>query len=376
MNKQKALIVDTNYAVIPLIDFLKQNGYEIGIIGKFCSKFIRGKVDAFHKVNYSRLGKLEDVIKEYGYEHVIPGCTDLSYLQCSILERGKVDDAKIIKALHEKKSFKEVLTILEIPTAQSYSEKSVMRQKHQLIIKPVDSFSGIGVSIVPRNVDKITKAIAIEHARTHSLIREVIAEEYFPGDLYSASSLWNGEEIVKEIYVREYGIANEFRVDYSYIDQDFFNTDMAGKIRNDLFKIAKYMKLKPGILHVQFIKNDRDYVIIECMRRLPGDLYARLIEIDSDWHYGKDYVQSFIGNEIGIIPEKITIKAERHVRLTVSQIEHRRKLISKLRHKKLNYSEYRNQRKAPFFRSTFFVEDENSEELIELFRNSVNHKNQ
>ena len=159
----------------------------------------------------------------------------------------------------------------------------------------------MGVSIVPRNADNLTKAIAIEHAKSHSNLKGVIVEDYFLGDLYSVSSIWDGKKIIREIYVREFGLANEFRVDYSYIDSDFAKTQMAAKIKDDLNRIATFLKLKPGLFHIQFIKNNNSYIIVECMRRLPGDLYARLIEIDSDWQYSRDYVSALIGKDLSLI---------------------------------------------------------------------------
>ena len=374
MNKRKILIVDTNYAVIPLIDFLKQNGYELGVIGKFCSKYIREKVDAHHKVDYSKLGKLRDVVDSYGYDYVIPGCTDLSYMQCSHLKRKEVDETRIIRKLHEKKNFKSVLNALGIPTSQSYSEYGALKQKQQLIYKPIDSFSGMGVSIVPRNADNLTKAIAIEHAKSHSNLKGVIVEDYFLGDLYSVSSIWDGKKIIREIYVREFGLANEFRVDYSYIDSDFAKTQMAAKIKDDLNRIATFLKLKPGLFHIQFIKNNNSYIIVECMRRLPGDLYARLIEIDSDWQYSRDYVSALIGKDIREIAKKHITIYSTHVRVTVSYIHHKRKLLSELALMGLRYSEYSNKRNEPNFRSTFFVEANNCQGFREVIRKIVSSK--
>ena len=365
------MIVDTNYAVIPLIDFLKQNGYELGIIGKFCPKYIRDKVDAFHKVDYSKLGRLRDVFDKYGYGHLIPGCTDLSYMQCSILKRREVDSTRIIRRLHEKRNFKRVLNTLGIPSSQGYSEYEALKKKQQLIFKPVDSFSGMGVSVVPRNADNLTKANAIELAKCHSSSKGVIIEDYFLGDLYSVSSIWDGKKITKEIYVREFGLANEFRVDYSYIDSDFDKTEMAAKIRDDLNRIATFLKLKPGLIHVQFIKNNKTYIIVECMRRLPGDLYARLIEIDSDWQYGRDYILALIGKDIKEIAEKTITVYSNHVRVTVSNIQHKRNLLSKLELMGLCYNEYSNRRNEPNFRSTFFVEVINSQGFREVIREIV-----
>lgn len=56
------------------------------------------------------------------------------------------------------------------------------------------------------------------NARNYSLSKKCLVEEYIVGNLYSHTAFISGGKIIHDFVVAEYGSANEFVVDTSYVD--------------------------------------------------------------------------------------------------------------------------------------------------------------
>ena len=69
-------------------------------------------------------------------------------------------------------------------------------------------------------------------------------------------------------------------------------------MRHDVEKIANKLILVDGMFHLQIIINNDTPYIIDVTRRIPGDLYPRLIEYCDGVEYSRAVVKSYLGQTL------------------------------------------------------------------------------
>jgi predicted ATP-grasp superfamily ATP-dependent carboligase len=165
----------------------------------------------------------------------------------------------------------------------------------QFICKPVDAFSGRGISIFEgTNLKALHNAL--DKARQASPSSKAIIETFVSGDLYSCSAFVDHGKLTDAFYVREASSANPFAVDTSYVAYDL-PTESIHLIESSLEKLCAFLKLANGLLHTQFILSDTQPFIVEVARRCPGDLYPLLIEYSTGFQYAAKYASYFLGEK-------------------------------------------------------------------------------
>jgi len=313
---EKVLLLDSNLASYPMYQYLIDANYEVFVAGANENDFLAKYSKNYLNFNYSKYRLLIKNIEKYNIKYIIPGCNDISYFCCAKVNEHlnfskNIDSYKITELLNNKNSFKKFAleNKISVPklTNNFYDFKSC-------IIKPVDSYSGKGNTIVcSTNYDeiKIAKKIAIENSK----IKKFLVEEYVEGQLYSHSAFLSKGKIAIDFIVKEYCIANKFAVDTSYYCNDFNKN----QIRQEIQKIVKNLNLKEGLIHTQFIKNKNSIKILEVTRRCPGDLYNLLIQKSTGFNYAKAYVDPFLNKNFQNIKNKL--KKNCIIRHTITSTE-------------------------------------------------------
>ena len=69
---------------------------------------------------------------------------------------------------------------------------------------------------------------------------------------------------------------------------------MQKQIINAVEKLARYLRLKDGLIHSQFIWDGCNIHLIDRNRRIAGDLYSQLIELSTGHPYVENYVRPFL----------------------------------------------------------------------------------
>ena len=131
------------------------------------------------------------------------------------------------------------------------------------------------------------------------------------------SLYWTGESITNFIIVKEECLSNQFRVDLSYIKDEADKSINELALKEEIKELAISMRLSKGIIHFQIINRDGKSFFLECMRRLPGDLYSRLVELSSGWKYHCSYLAPFT-NELVIDEKSAYRKTNDFLRASVS----------------------------------------------------------
>lgn len=295
--QKRTLLVDTNRACYTIYASLVARGHEVWVVGRNPDEPLAKIARNYFQLDYSDSSKLASFVDEKAFDFIVPGCTDASYKACAEINKGRfpgIDSAEATRAINDKAEFRRLAKMLGIslPKVVSVDESLGL---DRVIVKPVDSYSGRGISILHKpEREKVSKAFA--EACATSTTNSAIIEEFVTGQLYSHSAFVSGGQIVADFVVREDCATTPFTVDTSCVEFEFSNPLLEG-LRKDILTLVRELNLMDGLMHTQFILKDDRYWIIETTRRCPGDLYALLVEMSTGYPYGASYAASFIGEK-------------------------------------------------------------------------------
>ena len=314
----KVLLVDTNFSSAPIYNYLVQVDHEVYVIGDNQNDYLAKSIKNYIKIDYSDVDKTRELIGVLGIDYIVPGCNDRSYQVCAQLNlHGQfhgLDSIETSETINNKKKFREFANKIGLPVPQVISKENI-DVEWPVIVKPVDAFSGRGVTVIHMTESNLLKA-AINCAKEFSHSNSYIVEEFVEGQLFSHTAFIAGQQIVADFVVEEHGTANPFVVDTSRVDYEF-PEEMLTRIRTGIEMMAQSLSLVDGLIHTQFIKNGDKYWLIEITRRCPGDLYSQLIELSTSYHYVENYIRPFINQEM--LVDNYTKKKSWIMRHTISQ---------------------------------------------------------
>lgn len=294
-NMRKFLLLDTAFAAMPIYEYLiRQEDSEVWVMGNRSSDALALMAgNKWIKQDYSVVEEVKKYIQNYGFEYVIPGCTDVSIETCLKLDLNvqAFDSFETYRKLGNKSEFRKLCELLKLPSPKVIDIKDFPKSG-KFICKPVDAFSGNGVAIVDgEDTDKLKQAYktAVNESRT----KKAIIEEYVEGQLYSFSAFIEECKVQDFFIVKEGSSVNPYAVDTSYVDNSF-EESVIGTLKESIEKLSGHLKLKNGLLHTQFILSNNVPYIIELSRRAPGDLYSYLIESSTGFEYAAKYASYYI----------------------------------------------------------------------------------
>jgi len=294
---KKILLVDTNFSSLPLYLKLIELGHEVHVVGSNPSDCLAKISPNYWNIDYSDINKLKKLISKEKYDFIVPGCTDKSYSSCSKISNGRypnIDKFRINEIINNKEKLRKIANLIKIPFPKTFNSENA---KYPIIIKPVDSYSGKGITLL-KEKNKILLNNAIRYAVETSSNGEFIIEEFVIGQLHSHSAFIVNGKIIKDFLVEEVGTVNQFVVDTSRVVLNI-NKKLINIIRNSIEKLALFLGLSDGLIHTQFIKkSDGTISILEITRRCPGDLYSQLIEMSTGFPYVQYYIQPFLGSKL------------------------------------------------------------------------------
>ncbi len=292
----KALLVDTNFSSVPIYRALLETNDEVHVVGGNPSDCLAKQASHYWNLDYSDIELLSDLIDKQGFDYIVPGCTDRSYESCVIAGRGRftgIDSPSATTAISNKAAFRRVAASIGLPIPAIF-HNPMDAIGHKAIVKPVDAFSGKGITVLPNaSSATIHEAITLAHASSPS--RQALVEEFVEGQLYSHSAFLVDRKVLCDFLVQEDGTANRFVVDTSRVLAPSVLPLLLVKIRKSVETLAEHLGLNDGLLHTQFIANEAEIWLIESTRRCPGDLYSQLIEFSTGYPYAHSYAMAFTG---------------------------------------------------------------------------------
>lgn len=313
MNSKSVLLLDTNVASLPIHDFLVGEGYQVFVMGHNELDYLARANHNFIKANYSDFSVLSEVISEHRFDFVIPGCNDLSYLMAARAAEAfgspGIESPSVTGLINDKDKFRKLASSLGLPIPKLYESIDEVQVGSKVIVKPVDAYSGRGISIVESKRDI---EAAIERAKQFSRTNSALVEEFVTGQLFSHSAFLSGDKIFCDFIVEEHGTANPFVVDTSCV-LDSFAANILTEIRGEIERFARHLQLKDGLIHTQFILSGEKFWLLEVTKRCPGDLYSMLIQYSTGVPYAKLYTLPFLNQPLaGLSSVKNTNRIIRH----------------------------------------------------------------
>ncbi len=293
--KKKVLLLDTSFSAKPIYDFLLTTGYDIYVMGGNPDDALAKSVKNYIQLDYSKVDNVKSYIKDNKFDYLVPGGNDLSYKICSEVNEDfsffNMDTKQITHTINNKEVFRKFSLDHHLHVPRIVYPEEIC-DKLPVIIKPVDAYSGHGMSIV-FNDNEDTISQAIEKAKQFSKSDNYVIEEYVKGQLYSHSAFVVNGQILIDFIVEEHCNVNQFVVDTSRVVYDF-DPLILDKIRQDILVLIQKLNLVDGVIHTQFICDANSFWIIEVTRRCAGDLYSKLIELSTGFPYAEYYAKPFI----------------------------------------------------------------------------------
>lgn len=293
--KTRVLLLDTSFSAKPIYDFLLTTGYDIYVMGGNPNDALAKSVKNYIPLDYSKVDNVKSYINDNNFDYIVPGGNDLSYKICSEINEDfsffNIDTKQITHTLNDKEEFRKFSLCHHLHVPRIVNPEEIC-DNLPVIIKPVDAYSGHGMSIISENNEN-TISQAIEKAKQFSKSDNFVIEEYVKGQLYSHSAFVVDGQIIVDFIVEEHCIVNPFVVDTSRVVYDF-DPLILDKIRQDILVLIQKLNLVDGVIHTQFICNGNSFWIIEITRRCPGDLYSKLIELSTGFPYAEYYTKPFI----------------------------------------------------------------------------------
>jgi phosphoribosylamine-glycine ligase len=292
----KVLLLDTNISSYPIYKFLIYKKFEVYVVGNNPNDYLSKVSDNYYNLDYTKNIILLEFVRKHNFKYVIPGCNDASYLALSKLSESYkvygVDHFDNTNLLLNKLKFKKIANDLNInvPKNYNYGEKYL---NEKIIIKPVDSYSGKGVNVINTSLARREINHFIDIAKNNSNSNDYIIEDFIDGQLYSHSAFIKDKKIYIDFIVEEYCNTYKYAVDSSFLKNNF-NKKYLNNLRFWIEKLIKELNLVDGLIHTQFIIQNKNIWIIEITRRCPGDLYSRLIELTNGFKYSNLYCSFFI----------------------------------------------------------------------------------
>ncbi len=375
----RVLLVDTNFSSIPIYQSLIEGGHEVYVAGKNPNDALAKISKNYAEIDYSNTDEIKHFIKSKNIEKIIPGCTDKSYESCAKIGEGTSlwhgDSFELYNLINNKEHFRNIAKHLGIPIPKKFNSiEEAISEGKEIIIKPSNSFSGIGITrIKNKTLSSINSAIST--AKAGSPTGEFLIEEFVHGQLYSYSAFLEKKKVVNSFLVREDCVRSPYTVDSSYvIENKKINTELQDCIET----IAEKLNLTDGLIHTQFIRNEKNFWIIELTRRCPGDLYSKLIEMSTSDFYANNYAQYFLGKKIQMQKNNIRNNIIRH---TISGIKSNFFLGLSIKEKISNAlyvplktvgDDYNN--KTPNRIGIIFIKSKNKTALDKMYRKILDNK--
>ena len=311
------LLLDTNFSSAPIYNYLIESGNEVYVIGNNPNDFLAKSAKNYIQSDYTKISKTQELIKYYKINFIVPGCNDLSFQVYTELNSNKQfslsDSSEINEIINNKEKFRSFATAsnLSVPKVVSSGE---IGKFWPLIVKPVDAYSGMGITIVQQHELNMLPS-AVKFAKKKSRTKTCIIEEFVEGQLFSHSAFISNKSILIDFIVEEHGTANSFAVDTSRLIYDF-SIEILNNIRKEIQQLVDELNLVDGLIHTQFVKSGDFFWIIEVTRRCPGDLYSYLIESSTGFNYAKAYTKPFLQQKISLSSN--TLQKNNIMRHTIS----------------------------------------------------------
>lgn len=303
----RMLIIGGSHSDQPLIESALLNGLEVYTTGNRPDHPGHRLAHGYQPGDFSKPEEILAIARQLDVDHVVPGANDFAMLSAAYVAEKMAlpgyDSFATAEVLHLKDRFKDFSSALGMPVCKyvvldpestSPIEDKLRGLSFPIMIKPIDLTGGKGITRV-ECMEGIEAAIA--NARALSRHAVLVAEEWFDGTLHSYSTIIENGEIVFEYLDTELCLFNEHLVSTS-LSLCNIPADARRQLRAATAGVVRELGLVDGVLHSQFLANDRDIRILEYTRRMSGDLYSKVVQMVRGFRHGDVFIASALGRPL------------------------------------------------------------------------------
>ncbi len=294
--RKRALLIGTSFSAAPLLKALRGLGLRVAVCGNDPHDACVAWADAYHAIDYSDPRALAALVDREPFDFLCPSCNDFGYLAAAAVAATRgfpgFDTPSVTRTLHDKAAFRAfcMQESIRVPRAWTGHDPEPPGAAYPVLVKPVDSFSGRGMTRVEAPADL---GAALDVARAESRSGAAVVEEFIEGTLHSHSAFLRGQRIASDYFVDEFCTVHPYQVNCSN-SPSFLGEDVREQMRGHVARMSALLQLADGLLHTQFLVRDGSAYVIECMRRCPGDLFYHLVSYSSGASYIEDYLRPFV----------------------------------------------------------------------------------
>jgi hypothetical protein len=317
---KNALILNNTHSETDFINLLKKNYRKVYTISN-SKPFNKGTGIKHIKCDYKDYKKIKLLQKKYNISDTFPGANDFTLFSLAHLKSEIIDHLSIVEILHNKELFRNFIKRIKIYNPNSL-KKNINKIAYPLLAKPKLGHGGKGI-------------VKIEDHRGLKLyIKNIkyIIEEFIEGSNHGIFTLVKNQKIIFIFFDTEQRFLNPYTVS-STISSCNISSDVKLKIKKNLSKIIKKLKLKDGIFHCQIIFNKykKAFYLIEATRRLPGDNYLKFIRYSTGASIEDYILKLFLKKKIKIELKKSSYILRKVLMSSSNGYFHRVKISKKIK---------------------------------------------
>lgn len=304
MEKKKILVLNGSFCEEPIIKKAKNMGYYVITTGNAPDLVGHKFADQYIPCDYSDKEAVLQLVKDHDIKGIVSCANDFGVLTASyVCEKmgwgDRQDSYETSLIMHHKDRFKEFTYDNDIPapistraTSVEEARSIVQNMEFPIIVKANDLTGGKGI----KRADDVQEALsAIEYAFTSSRDKIVVIEPYIIGTQHTFETFIVAGKPVVYTSCNCYSPINPY-----LIQSETFPADDIEQYKDILLgivqKICKRLKLKDGILALQYILSDGEIYVIEMMRRPFGNDFLSLCQLTT----GFDMIEGHIRSQLGL----------------------------------------------------------------------------
>ena len=308
---KRVLILNTSHNEIRLIQSLKTLGYYVIGTGGQPGQVGERYVDEYIKADYSDKELILRLAKDLKIDRICANCNDFGVLTAAyVAEKLGLpghDAYETAQIIHHKDKFKKFTKDNGIisPTAQDFTNiddaKSSVISQFPVIVKPIDLTGGKGVS---RADNRNELMVSIDKAFAFSRAKHIVIEPFIFGTQHAICTFLINGKVAAYGSNDEYSFQNPYKVE---IDTYPATTIEMTKdiLISQIEKMASILKLVDGIFHVQYIFCNGKPYIIECMRRVLGNLYGLPCSLLNNFNWDLWQAKVYCGEDLSSFPKNV-----------------------------------------------------------------------
>lgn len=296
--EKRVLLLNASHNDERLIHALKKLGCYVITTGNRPELPGHKLADEYVYGDYTNKEEMYELAKSRQVDAVCPCCNDFGVMTAAYVTEKMgytgQDTYETTLILHNKdkfKAFAETLGGINTPIAKSFDDldealqwAAKTEQTYPLIVKPTDLSAGNGIHRVDSQ-EELSDSIQI--AFDKSRVKHIVIEPFIEGTQHGFCTYLINRKVAAICSNNEHSMINPYRVEV-----DTYPATQVELVQDDLIRqierIAEALDLTDGIFHLQYIMKDGRAYILECMRRVLGNLYsipAEGLGNGFDWDY-------------------------------------------------------------------------------------------